>query len=353
MQAFNKKEYESIKRRKEKLEDRILRDVPGYDVDTAKQLLKRVEKRLREYEATHDIPKEEHIRTDFNVTGSDAFWEYCNQSMQSNTYQSAWEPDERNFDFKWQVHFDDERYAEEFRSEDELFRDIGVLYLIFGSTYQTYVNYHIYKVRFLKKLEPNGAFMRVRVNVYEDDILICREIVIEFWAFRRGDDFVGDMNCSIFNYDSMRKYNNGGRGYLHKIMWEMKDLWNSYFEEAKRPLMIGMGVAGYITDNKNNNEVDLSLTEQQRLEVIEKVEKKLRMMQMPKNGMTYWLQAYEPYDSLAEMLELSGLAYQVTRENVLIWTEDREAYWKLVWISEYDKFGGGHYVLYLLPNLPF
>lgn len=356
MQEFNLKDYEDIKRRKEKLEDRIRRDVPGSnDVKTAKRLLERVSKRLLEYERTHDIPAElkRDVKDDYNCSRSKSYWNY-QQQTQSTTFRNEWNPDERNLNFKWHVHFEDDRYHAETRTDDELLRDIGVLYLIFGSTYQTYLNYHVYKIRFLKQVDKEGAFMRVKVNVYEDDILICREVVIGFWAFHYGDDFVGDMECSTYTSSSMLKYDNGSWAYLQKIMDEMKDMWNSYFDEAKMPLMLGMNVAGYIGDGRRAEELDISLTEEQRLEVIKRVEKELMASEWrPRGAVTYWLNVYKPYSDLEDLLTLSGIVYQVTKSGVFIWNEDRKSYWKLVGIDGYTKKMGGHYVLYLLPDLPF
>ncbi|MFR5190962.1 MAG: hypothetical protein ACLTEH_07015, partial [Clostridia bacterium] len=235
---FNQEEYERIKHRKEKLEERVERDVPGYDRDTAIRLLKKVSQRLQQYEQTHGISisssYQHHTVVDDDISTNRE--DYSTSS--SATYYQSFMKD--FFDIEIHVYFDENEYyknadkdyfyQKDVRSEEELIRDLGILYLIFGSTYQTYLNYHVYRVRFLHQTEKEGAFARAIVNIYEDDILICKEITIGFWEYHFGDGRVGDMEWAT-KTESFRKYNNGCTLYLNKILREMQNLWNSYFDD--------------------------------------------------------------------------------------------------------------------------
>ncbi len=337
---FDPKEYKRIKHRKEQLEKQIENRVPGNERDIAKRLLEKVSKRLKEYEKTHDIPVSLADSADSVYTTNSINY----RDFMNNTQTSDWNPTEENFKFKWHVHFEEDlNYHEEKRSEEELTEKLGILYLIFGSTYQTYFNYHIYKTRLINQVEKSAAFMRVKANVYEDDILICKEITIGFWPMHYGDDRVGDMEWSVDDSTkTFKKYTNGCALYLNKILREMQDLWNSYFDEVQKvPLIAGK--------NDYHNNIATSMTKERRREVIQKVEKEIDSRQIKKNIKTVnvWVKTYKKYSTLEELLENSGVVYQVEEDAVLIWADDQNDFMKLI---DYEEEMNNNIILKLLPN---
>lgn len=54
---------------------------------------------------------------------------------------------------------ENKKYHEDTRSENQIIEDIGIfVYTIYGgSTYQTMVNYHQYKIRFKKSTNEKGV----------------------------------------------------------------------------------------------------------------------------------------------------------------------------------------------------
>lgn len=53
------------------------------------------------------------------------------------------------------------QYKEEKRKHEELGKELGLFYVIFGSTYVSYVSYHVYKLRLLKRSKCEGSFASV------------------------------------------------------------------------------------------------------------------------------------------------------------------------------------------------
>lgn len=337
---FNPKEYEAMKKRKSKLEERIKRDVEGPEKETAQRLLEKVSKRLEEYEKTHDIPKDAELTKEEYMSSGKVSREESTEST-----KSYWQP---NPFFKWEVHFEEDvHYHPETRSDEELMDDLGILFLIFGSTYQTQFNYHDYKVRLLKKLDNKGAFARVRVNVYEDNILICKDVVFGLWAARYGDISVTDTGWETFDTDAFRKYDNGCAMYLKKILSEMKNLWNSYSDDSA-PKSLGMNMAGYIGAGKEES-FEVSLGEKERSLAIQKAESMMDISLWNRGYVkTIWVGARKKFDSLEDFLAKSGVVYKVQNDEVLIWDQDEDKYCTLVGYGDYNKMGGGNYILHVL-----
>ena len=57
-QRFNPEEYSKLKHRVEALQSRVRLD-SGPEQETAKKLLDKVEKKLKSYEETHEIPEQQ------------------------------------------------------------------------------------------------------------------------------------------------------------------------------------------------------------------------------------------------------------------------------------------------------
>ena len=349
-QQFSPEEYAKLKHRVEALQSRVRLD-NGPEQETAKRLLTKVEKKLKDYEETHEIPKQS--TEDYSTTTNFDFWdESVRKSSTSQTYhnENEWNP---NLNFRWHVHFEeDKNYYEDTRSEEEMINDIGILYAIFGSTYQTALNYHIYKIRFKKQTTKEGAFYRVYSDIYEDNIRICKDIIIGFWPFHFGDDRCGDMEIASMNRDAFEKYHNGCISIYVRLLDGLMDIWNFYFDNQNSTPMLNGPVLGYLESShqsSDNNKPKVQLNKKQRKEIIENTEKEI-----DSGKVKYWasrasklvIMAYEPYQSLSSFLEESGVVYKVETSGVYIWDYEQKEFGKIVGY-EYSR-ATCRYCLYLL-----
>lgn len=341
-QQFNPEEYAKLKHRIEALRSRVKLD-HGPEQETAKRLLAKLKKKLEEYEKTHEIP--EQMEQDYSTTINGDFTDFSNWTVKKSTPENAWNP---NPNFKRHVHFeDDNNYHEDTRSEEQMINDLGVLYAIFGSTYQTTMNYHIFKIRFKKQIENNGAFYRVIADIYEDDIRICKDIIIGFWPFRSGDDKCGDMQFASMKNDAVKKYDHGAFYLYHQLLEELKDIWNYYFDAQNAAPMLAGPTVNFIEDSKRKSENDklkVQLTKEQRKAVIEQVERDIAS-----GNMKYFkymvhelvIDAYKPYENLNEFLEESGVIYKVEESGVYILDIFKKEFGQLVDIK-YKKSMQGY-----------
>lgn len=229
-QPFNRDEYEAMKRRVEALESRIRLDPEGSpERENAKLLLPKIKKRLEEYEATHDISKDE-TRSAESIRDED------NTTFDSSGYARSYPRWERQTRGGVST-FRRGQYQKDNRSVEEMIRDLGVLYAIFGSTYQTTFEGNDYKIRFKKKYEYNdGAFYRVWCDIYENDQIISSDVVIGFWPFHRGDTICGDMEISWWDTSCKYKYFDNCRVYKC-VIDTLKWYWNKYFGDSGRPAL--------------------------------------------------------------------------------------------------------------------
>lgn len=124
---------------------------------------------------------------------------------------------------------EDRKYHKDTRSEDEMINDLGILYEIFGSTYQTSLNNHTYKIRFKKHAFKSEAFCRVFVDIYEDDIRICKDVILGFWPFNIGNDRCGYIEFTCMNSNSKEKYNNTSSSLYMTLFDGLKEIWNLHF----------------------------------------------------------------------------------------------------------------------------
>ena len=336
--TFNREEYNRIKHRIDALQHRVENDVPREERDTAKRLLAKVSKKLKEYEKTYGIPlkNNQDIEKDYTKSSSIKYWDFRKESsFFSETYTYANKDDfYRNTDKEY-------FYKEETRAEEQLARDLGeAIYLIFGSTYQTYMNYHIYKVRFLHEIQKLGAFQRLVVNIYEDDILICKRIIIGFWPLHRGEDTVGDMEWGIANSEDFRKYK-GCVDYLHKILREMQDLWNSYFIKEIPDLQ---------ERQNSQEEASIYIQREERLRIIRQLDRLLRESNFYRNMKfeKYPIETVFKFKTLEEFLELSGIVYRIEKDSIWIWCYDTNDFMKMIhYTKKYNEV-----ILYLLLRYP-
>ena len=354
-QRFNPEEYAKLKHRVEALQSRVKLDV-GPEQETAKRLLVKVKKKLKDYEEAHEIPKQpiEDYSTTTNFDFWDFFWdEFTHKSSASHTDHNEDEWDS-NSNFKWHAHFeDDKNYYEDARSEEEMINDLGILYAIFGSTYQTVLNYHVFKIRFKKQnTKDDGAFYQVYSDIYEDNIRICKDIIIGFWPFHFGDDRCGDMEFASMNFSSIEKYHNGCPSLYVRLLDGLKDIWNFYFDNQISVQMLTGPVTSHIESSyqaSNNNELKVQLNKEQRKDVIDNTENEIdsgKMKYLESCASKCVITAYKEYNSLSEFLEESGVVYKVETSDVYIWDYWQKKFGKLVGY-EYSR-STCLYCLYLL-----
>lgn len=323
---FNPREYADLKRRVEALRSRVTLDV-GPEQEQAERLLSKMEAKLQAYEKKYSIPKEDPTLK--NTSTHRDFWDYFWDTLShdyappSDFYpEKNWTP----LDFE-----EDTAYREETRTIDELIRDLGILFAIFGSTYQTVLNYHVYKIRFLKQLtNRRGAFYRVSANIYEDDLRICKNINIGFWPAHYGDDTCGDMEYSLPEFECSEKYNNGCSLIFVKLLEGLKDIWNQYFANQSFAPMLTGHTSG-ILEKSNNPQSHFQPKE--RREIIEQVERdmdagRLKTWEMQAYKMS--VGAYQPFSTLLDFLENSGVVYKVENSGIYIWNLHRKRFGKLM-----------------------
>lgn len=350
-QQFNPEEYAKLKHRVEALQSRVNLDV-GPEQETAKRLLLKVEKKLKDYEETHEIPKQ--LTEDYSETTNFDFWDFFRDEPVHKSSTSHNENERNpNPNFKWHVHFeDDKNYHEDTRSEEEMINDLGILYAIFGSTYRTALNYHVFKIRFKKQTAKEGAFYRVYSDVYEDDIRICKDIIIGFWPFNFGDDRCGDMEFASMNINSIEKYNNGCSSLYGRLLDGLMDIWNFYFDNQSSVPMLTGSVVGYLESSNqgsNNNKPKVQLNKEQRKEIIEYTENEIdsgKMKYLESRASRLEIMAYKPFKTLNKFLKKSGVVYKVETSGVYIWDYCQKDFGKLVGY-EYSK-STCRYCLYLL-----
>lgn len=350
-QQFNPEEYTKLKHRVEALQLRVKLDF-GPEQETAKRLLAKVEKKLKVYEETHEILKQhtEDYSTTTSFDFEDSFGDKKAYSYSSQSYhnENEWNP---NQNFKWNVHFeDDKNYYEDTRSEVEMINDLGILYAIFGSTYQTALNYHLYKIRFKKQTTKDRAFYRVYSDVYEDNIRICKDIIIGFWPFHFGDDRCGDMQFAIMSNNSIEKYNNGCSNLYIRLLDGLKNIWNFYFDNQNSvPMLTGSGQCDIKSDYHSsfNDKLKVELNPEQRKAIIDKTENEIdsgKMKYLECRASKRVIMAYKPYQTLISFLEESGVVYVVESSGVYIWDYYQKDFGKLVGY----EYSSCRYFLYLL-----
>ena len=135
-----------------------------------------------------------------------------------------------------------------FESEEDKLRRLGIIYVIFGEN----MKFGTFLVHFLEtiKLEKDDwEFCKVKCDIFENDRIVCHNVVISFWPFNYGDSVCGDMNFAIYGDGRIYEYN-GANGYAHykPLTDYMKYLWNGYFSNNKPRLT--KGYDGYFGFNQ-------------------------------------------------------------------------------------------------------
>lgn len=304
---FDKKRYIYLYHRVTELMKRLKLDF-GPERETTEKLLQSLVKKLNEFLNEHNIPRTYYeqleqlkdLSKEVGRTSSLSFWENFG--------------DETKFDF----------IENEDQSEEELLNDLGIIYAIFGNTYETYINYHVYVVRFKRQADKGPAFFQVYVDIFEDGKRICDDVIIGFWPYHLGDTFCGDMQFSSMDPDSIMKYNNGCMHIYSKITRELQNLWNSYF---RGPYITIPEFTG--KHASQNTTVKETLSQEERDRIIEAVQKSAwnTITRISDDYVRKFLvQAYWPFKNLKEFLENSGVVYKVDNNGVSIWNYFNERY---------------------------
>lgn len=324
---FNPEEYAKLKHRVEALQSRVRLDV-GSEQDVAKRLLVKVEKKLKQYETTHEIPKQ--FAGNYSTTTNSSFKDFAgyNQVHKNCSYYNE---KGRNQNF----YGSNVKYQNDTRSEKEMIDNLGVLYAIFGSTYQTVLNYHVYQIRFKKQTTlDEDAFYQAYADIYEDEVRICEDVIIGFWPWSLGDDRCGDMQFAAMNADSIKKYDTFVGVYLG-LLNELKDIWNLYFDEGTNLKLTGP-VVNYIESSCQSpvdNKPKVQLNLHQRREVISKFENEIdtdKMKYLESVAVKYNVTVSNKYNNLIEFLEESGVIYAVETTGIYIWNDYKGKFGKLI-----------------------
>lgn len=194
-EPFDACEYESICKRIQQLESRVKLD-RGPEQDNAKRLLKKLLEKLEEYKKTHSVP----------------------QNARRTEKTASYTPHNRTYGTGYHD-----------RTPEQMYEEFGVLYLIFGEMYKTYIYGHHYKLEFVKRAEDQEpAFYRVHAKLYEDEEMICDDIIVGFWPWNCGGTRCEDMEFAIYDRGYKR-----GAPYI-EISCCLRDVWNYFFDHQTR-----------------------------------------------------------------------------------------------------------------------
>lgn len=183
-QKNDEQKVEILKRRINLLEERIRLQKNGYEVDTAKKIRIKLQKKLEEFITENDV-----------MPTIDVF------TSNSNDIKKA--------------------------------EELGVLYYIFGEYFEMEVSYKKYEVRFIHLLKnikfDYGCLLSVEVEIYENDKpLLINKSRLEFWKAWNESTKLDDIGI----YSSDEKYKYGSFHWLQPIKLAIINEWNYYFDST-------------------------------------------------------------------------------------------------------------------------
>ena len=146
------------------------------------------------------------------------------------------------------------------------------------------------------------------------------------------------MEWSVMDNRAFKKYEEGSATtiFLKKILKEMQELWNSYFDEEVKKLL---------EKSKGDDFLVVIMSKEERRKKIREIAKNLSPKKF--NRMTdIMIQLNIEYKDLAEYLENSGLVYEVRKNAIYIWHFHYDKYFKLIGYN----LTGRDKVLNLLPE---
>ena len=339
-QQSNSVEYLKFKYRAELLQT-YFENNDSKEKELEKRLLLKLKKIIDIYETNYEVLEQK--TKNYNVTNGIDFWKlfFDKPVMISQLYDEI-----TKYEIDLNLIFEDAKYLDK-RSEIELIKDLGIIYVIFGSTYQTILNYHVYRIRFKKQILKEGAFCRVNADIYEDSVKICSDMVIGFWPLSFFDYRCSDLEFST-KESFYKKYCNMCPSIYEVLLKELQNIWNFCFCNQNMVSMIENYINSYIeifyvhTEHKK-------LSKEQRSKVIESTERKIdsgEYTHLKCKLSEIQIDSYKQYETLEHFLNESGVVYIVESLGIYIWDYYRKRFGKLVGY-EYNM-ARCRYYLYLL-----
>ena len=123
--------------------------------------------------------------------------------------------------------------AESVFSEETLIQKLGAIYWIFGSSYEQVVGFKKYRIEFVQILPNNrlnyGCLMSVQVHIYENDNpFLMDNVVLQFWKGWIDSTEVDDIG--IASNDINTKYKTFH--WFSPIAYNLAQTWNKYFRNV-------------------------------------------------------------------------------------------------------------------------
>ena len=136
--------------------------------------------------------------------------------------------------------------VKDFVSEEELIKNLGAIYWIFGSVYEETVSFKKYRIEFIKILpddkEESGCLLKVKVNIFENDRpLMVENASLEFWKGWGDSVTMDNVSIACHDFDRHLKYNNFH--WFSKISFSLIKTWNRYFNDVP---LIDVKQSGFI-----------------------------------------------------------------------------------------------------------
>lgn len=183
----SKDRLEGLKRRIEKLQDRIRLQKVGSDVENARRLLVGLQ-------AKYEILTKD----------AGAFIPEATSSKRSDGI-----------------------------SEEELSQRLGTIFWIFGPSYEETFSFHTYRIEFLYTEQNNSrdCFMTVIANIWEDDEILIKEAKIDFWRLWEDCDEVDDIGISCS--DEANRYKHHFH-WFSPLKYSLATTWNQYFKKVPK-----------------------------------------------------------------------------------------------------------------------
>lgn len=137
-------------------------------------------------------------------------------------------------------------------TEEDLYQRLGLIYLIFGPSYEETFSYHTYRIEFLY-LSPkpdNFCVMTVVADIFEDDQLLSHLAYIDFWKEHPDDNVVTDIGISYWDDSIHTKYKHHFH-WFSKLAVSLAQTWNQYHRNISRLVSQNGGIHYADTEKKS------------------------------------------------------------------------------------------------------
>ena len=293
---------EDTERRVRLLRERVSLDI-GPEQETARRLLAKIEKKLA-YDGKLSNSLETEITDDIYVDLEE--------------YLKHYHKDEGHL---------------KLQRENELKK----VYEVFGRVYQMRLNYHTLTVVFKGFAKKQQALARIYADIYEDNCIICEDVIIGFWKINFKSKICDNVEMTITNSQKIKRYNNGCSDVFDVLLERLKNIWNCHFYYTEMPF----------DDNELEKVEEKQLDEAKRKELIEQVEEYIdsgKAQEYMCRAYKIDIRAQRKFRTLYEFLNESGIVYKIEEEGVYIYDAVLKKFAVLVGY-EYSEYG---YDLYLL-----